>query len=115
MTFEELIAGSPPPAREIARDLLATARELLPGAVESGEGGDYGIGTAPGYKGLVFVITPVAGGVRLGIPGGASLDDPDGLLQGRGKVHRHVPLTDPEAARSPALRDLMRRAAERAR
>jgi hypothetical protein len=40
VTFEELIAGSSPPAREIARALLATARELLPGAVESGEGGD---------------------------------------------------------------------------
>jgi hypothetical protein len=34
---------------------------------------------------------------------------------GRGRVHRHVRVTDPEASRSPALRDLMRRAAQRAR
>jgi hypothetical protein len=112
MTFDELVEPFPEATGETARRLLATARELIPDAVESCEGGDYGIGTAPGYKGLVFVITPQERGVRLGIAGGASLDDPDGLMQGRGRVHRHVKLAEPAAADAPALRDLMRRAVQ---
>jgi hypothetical protein len=83
----------------------------VPDAVESCEGGDFGVGFAPGYKGLVFVVTPLAEAVRLGIAGGAALDDPAGLMQGRGTVHRHVKLTDPAQADDPALRELMTRAA----
>jgi hypothetical protein len=111
MDLEELIAGRPPNVQEIAQRVLAIARELVPDAVESADGEDYGVGFGPGYKGLVFVITPLADAVRLGIAGGASLDDPAGLMQGRGKVHRHVRLTDTAQAEDPALRDLMARAA----
>ena len=111
MTFDELVAPFPPAIQETARRLLASARELIPDATESGHRGDYGIGTAPGYKGLVFVISPNANWVTLGIARGASLEDPEGLLEGRGKVHRHIKVADPEAADAPALRDLMRRAA----
>jgi hypothetical protein len=112
MAFDELIAGRPADVQETARRLLTTARELVPAAVESHDGDDYGVGFGPGYKGLVFVITPLADRVRLGIAGGAELDDPAGLMRGRGAVHRHVPLADPAAADDPALRDLMARAAE---
>jgi hypothetical protein len=111
MDFDELIAGRPPDVQEAARRLLAIARELVPDAVESADGEDYGVGFGPGYKGLVFVITPLKDAVRLGIAGGAALDDPAGLMQGRGKVHRHVRLTGPDQADDPALRDLMTRAA----
>jgi hypothetical protein len=111
MDFDELIAGRPAEVQQTARRLLAVARELVPDAVESAEGDDYGIGSGPGYKGLVFVITPLADRVRLGIAGGASLDDPAGLMQGRGNVHRHVRVADPAAADDPALRELMERAA----
>ena len=82
-----------------------------PDAVESCDGDDFGVGFAPGYKGLVFVITPQTAGVRLGIAGGAALDDPAGLMQGRGAVHRHVKVTSPAAASAPELLDLMARAA----
>jgi hypothetical protein len=110
MDLETLVAGHPDDVQDTARRLLAIARELVPDAVESCDGGDYGVGFAPGYKGLVFVITPLPDAVRLGIAGGASLDDPAGLMQGRGAVHRHVRLTDAAQVDDPALRDLMRRA-----
>jgi hypothetical protein len=45
-----------------------------------------------GYKGLVFVISPFKTHVNLGIVHGATLADPAGLLEGTGKVHRHVKL-----------------------
>jgi hypothetical protein len=111
VTFDELVAPFPPAVQETAHRLLAIARGLIPNATESGDGGDYGIGTGPGYKRLVFVISPHEKWVTLGIARGASLEDPEGLLKGRGKVHRHVKLKDPQAADAPALRDLMRRAA----
>jgi hypothetical protein len=111
MAFEELIAGRPADVQDTARRVLAIARELVPDTVESHDGEDYGVGFGPGYKGLVFVITPLADAVRLGIAGGASLDDPAGLMRGRGAVHRHVRLTDPAQADDAALRDLMARAA----
>jgi hypothetical protein len=102
--LDALLAGRPAAVQEIARRVVAIARELIPGAVESCEGGDYGIGVGPGYKGLVFVVTPQAAGVRLGIAGGAGLDDPAGLMEGRGAVHRHVKLTSVDDAAAPALR-----------
>jgi hypothetical protein len=52
--FEELIAGRPAGVQDTARRLLAIARELVPDAVESCDGEDYGVGFGPGYKGLVF-------------------------------------------------------------
>ena len=111
MELDALLADRPATVQEIARRLVAIARELIPDPVETCDGGDYGIGVGPGYKGLVFVVTPQAAGVRLGIAGGAALDDPDGLMQGRGAVHRHVKLASPEEATDPALRELMERAA----
>jgi hypothetical protein len=111
MELDDLIAGRPAAVRDTTLRLVAIARELVPAAVETCEGGDYGVGFAPGYKGLVFVVTPLADGVRLGIAGGADLEDPAGLMRGRGAVHRHVKLTEPAQADDPALRDLMARAA----
>ena len=43
----------------------------------------------------------------------ASLADPDGLLEGTGKRHRHVKLRTVADVRAPALRDLLVRAAAR--
>ena len=110
MNLDALVAGRPEHVRDAARRLLAIARELLPDAVETCEGGDYGVGVGPGYKGLVFVITPLEDRVRLGVSGVAALDDPAGLLRGIGKVHRHVRVADAAAADDPALRELMARA-----
>ena len=111
MDAEQLLAGHSAAVRDTAQRLIAIARELVPDAVQTCEGGDVGIGDGPGYAGLVFVITPLDDRVRLGIAGGAQLADPAGLMRGRGKVHRHVPVADPAAAGDPALRELMARAA----
>jgi hypothetical protein len=109
--LDALLADRPAAVQETARRLVAIARELIPDAVETCDGGDFGVGFAAGYKGLVFVISPERSYVRLGIARGASLDDPAGLMQGRGAVHRHVKLASPDEASSPAVRDLMERAA----
>jgi hypothetical protein len=93
------------------RDLTHQSRELvldvLPPTVESCEGGDLGFGIGPGYKGLVFVVTPMRDAVKVGVVGGASLPDPHKLMQGSGKLHRHVRLELGTDAARPELRELL--------
>jgi hypothetical protein len=96
-----------------ARAACAKLRALLPGAHESVEGGDVGFGVAPGYKGLVFSLTPAAEHVTLGVWNGALLKDPTGLLEGKGSVHRHVKLRDPLDLAKPALERLLKEAVAR--
>jgi hypothetical protein len=95
-----------------ARDAVL---QVFPEALETADGKDVGYGTSAGYKGLVFVISPKRRAVNLGVARGASLPDPDGLMSGAGKVHRHVELRSVEAARDPALHRLMERALARHR
>jgi len=45
--------------------------------------------------------------VNLGFYYGADLPDPEGLLQGTGKLLRHVKIREPKAIRSRALRRLL--------
>jgi hypothetical protein len=91
--------------------LAKRTRELIlsvfPDAVVTQEGGDTGFGTGTGYKGLCFVVTPQQSWVTLGIDHGVGLPDPAGLMEGAGKVHRHVKLRTVEDLEQPALRELL--------
>jgi len=88
----------------------ALVRELYPDAVISVNGNFTGYGSTTGYKGLVFVVSPHKAHVTLGLASGASLPDPAGLMEGSGRVHRHVKIrTDTDLDR-PELRELMRTA-----
>jgi len=89
---DSFLATVPEPMGTLARQTAAKLRQLLPGAHETCEGGDCGFGVGTGYKGLVFTLHPEAEHVTLGIAGGASLDDPTGILEGRGGTHRHAKL-----------------------
>ncbi len=113
--LERLLGDFPEPVARTTRGLLARLTKLVPNAIESCEGGDFGIGTAPGYRGLVFVITPQEDGVRLGLPEGAGLADPDGMLEGTGKRHRFVRLEPGEDLDRPELVELLARSARRRR
>jgi hypothetical protein len=77
--------------------------------VETAEGNDLGYGFDAGYKGLVFTISLVQDGVNVGVFRGASMEDPAGLLEGTGKVHRHIKIRS-ESDLSDDLGDLLTRA-----
>jgi len=98
----------------VAGQLAVAARDLIldvfPDAIETAEGKEIGFGFDRGYKGLVFALSMKRSGINLGVAGGAGLADPDGLLKGTGKVHRHVPVLDVAALSDPALRRLLGRA-----
>jgi hypothetical protein len=100
---------------QIATKLQTQIMQIFPDAVISEDKDNIGFGYGSGYKDLVFVISPFTAHVNLGIVNNASLDDPDNLMEGKGKVHRHVNLKLIEQVRSPELRELMLRALQAAR
>ncbi len=59
------------------------------------------------YAELVCVIFPSKKGLKLGFNGGSSLPDPDGLLEGSGKISRYVTIVSDQQVRSPALKKLL--------
>jgi Domain of unknown function (DU1801) len=104
---ERLLAAQMPHIAELARHTCGLVLDLLPDAVVTADRENIGFGTGPGYSGLVFVVAPHRAHVTLGIYGGADLPDPTGLMQGTGKVHRHVKVRDSGDLERPELRQLM--------
>jgi len=112
MTLSKLLGEYPPEVRDLAvsarRFILAT----LPKAEESFDesGAVVGYGYGPGYKGLICTLLLSKSGVKLGLVNGAELPDPDGLLEGKGKVHRYIQLRAPSDVRKPGIARLLRAA-----
>lgn len=104
---ERLIAGQDPTVAWLARSLVERILAMFPDAVVTVGGGDIGFGTDAGYKGLVFTVSPHRAHLTLGIDHGADLPDPAGLLEGSGKVHRHVKIRTADDLDRPALHELM--------
>ncbi|MFI6595481.1 DUF1801 domain-containing protein [Nonomuraea sp. NPDC050536] len=113
--IEEVLDSRGPAIGEVARRAVERLMALFPDAVVSVDGNDIGFGIAPGYKGLVFTLSPAKSYVTLGIAGGASLPDPAGLMEGAGKLHRHIKLRTPEDLDRPELATLLTAALDRHR
>jgi hypothetical protein len=71
--------------RHLIFDIVKGAEETLD---QSARVVGYSFGR--GYRNTVCAIIPSQKGVKLGLANGASLPDPRGLLEGEGKVHRHI-------------------------
>ncbi len=99
----------------ITKRLEVLVKEVFPDAVKSRDRSDLGFGFGKGYKGLVFVVSPQRTHVNLGVAQGAELQEAFPLLQGSGKVHRHVKITTVEDLANPELRRLMKAALKAAR
>jgi len=92
--FKQLLSRYPADVQAQAVRARRFILETLPKADESVDesAGVLGYGYGPGYKGLISTLILSKSGVKLGLAHGAELPDPDGLLAGSGKVHRHVQL-----------------------
>jgi hypothetical protein len=111
-TLEELLASYPREVQTLALRTRAFVLDLLPDAQQfvDGSGPYVGYGYGPGYKDLICTIIVSKTGVKLGVVGGATLPDPKGLLEGSGKVHRHVVVKTADDLRKPGVRPLVRAA-----
>lgn len=102
-----------PPIREVALRTCDAVLDVLPDAVVTVEpqnprfGATVCFGTGAGYKGILFTVTPQRTHVTLGVARGADLPDPSRLMEGTGKVHRHVKVRKPADLDRSELRQLM--------
>lgn len=109
-----LLAPYPPAVQAMARRARGVILKALPGIAETVDHAAkiVAYGHGPGYRGMVCTLIPSRSGVKLGLYRGTELPDPGGLLQGKGRVHRHVPLgggaADPA---SPGVKRLLTAAA----
>ena len=59
------------------------------------------------YADMICTIIPSKKGIKLGFYKGVDLPDPNNLLQGTGKISRHVEIRSGELIRSSALKKLI--------
>jgi len=112
----ELLTAYPAAVQSLAKETAALIRRLLPGVEASvdPQAGLLAYGFGPGYIGMVCTLILSQKGVKLGLAHGAALDDPRGLLEGSGKVHRYIALKTAADLRQPGVNSLIT-AAEKAR
>ena len=94
--LDDLLAQYPANVQEVARGLREIIIAAVPDADEMVDAPArvIGYGHGAGYKGMICTIILSKKEVKLGIVGGASLPDPNGLMEGAGKKHRYVVLNE---------------------
>ena len=107
--LDGLLLQYPAPVRELVSEARTILRKWLPGAEETVDSSARMLAYAygPGYRGLVCTLLLSQSGVKLGLNKGADLKDPQGLLRGSGKVHRHVQLRNPNDLKQTGLKSLV--------
>ena len=113
--FTDLMAPYSPEVRSLASDTRTFLLQTIQGAIEHVDARSkvvgYGFGTK--YTDMLCSIMPNKSGITLGIGWATELPDPHGLLQGAGKLHRHVKLKTRLDLETPALKALLRAALAR--
>src|SRR2546429_7151463 len=91
---QEVLKPYPSDVQALAGKARRLLLKLLPGAEERADSSapvlSYAYG--PGYRGMVCTLILSKSGVKLGLVRGAELADPNGLLEGSGKVHKYIQL-----------------------
>ncbi len=107
------LASYEPAVRKLALQLRTLILKVAPDAEEK----VHRPWKTIGYRaGAVFcAISPHSARVNLQFHRGSELDDPDGLLEGAGKSMRHVKIEVAAEIKRPAMRKLIRSAADHAR
>jgi len=108
--FDEILAGVDPHIAELARRARTLIRDVYPAVVEvpwpKQRAVGYGVG--PRKMSEHFCYVSLSGGhINLGFNYGSELPDPDHLLEGTGKLFRHVKLHGAAQLDNPALRRLL--------
>jgi hypothetical protein len=98
---------------EIQQLVLATRKfvlRVIPKAIEMVDTKSkvIGFGFGAGYKDMICSLMPAKGWVTLGIGWGAELPDPKKLMEGSGKVHRHVKLKSEADLKNPVLETILK-------
>src|SRR5437879_3488224 len=110
-TFEDAVARAGHKARDLAYQLRALVAEIMPNVMEvpwpKMRMASYGVGPKKKSEHFCYVSAQ-KDDVNLGFYYGAELPDPEELLEGTGKLLRHVKIREAKAIRSRALRQLLK-------
>ena len=111
-SVEKLLGSYPSDVQALAQRARGLLLKLLPGVQEGASSSApvlaYGYG--PGYRGMVCTLILSKTGVKLGLVRGAELSDPNGLLEGSGKVHRYIQLRTESDLDRAAVKQLVKAA-----
>jgi hypothetical protein len=116
---KQLLEDYPPEVRELALKVRELVREIVPDAVEEIDWSAkmLGYNFIPGtYKGLILTISPQKSYVNIILAHGAEMAQEgidDGLLEGTGKLARHIKVRNEEILNNPTTRRLIETAVER--
>ncbi|HJX83697.1 MAG TPA: DUF1801 domain-containing protein [Candidatus Angelobacter sp.] len=106
----DLLESYSPEAQKLALATRALIFKVIPKTIEvvdlKARIIGYGFGTK--YADMICSLMPTKAGVTLGIAWGTELPDPQNLLEGTGKVHRHVKLQSRADVDDPALKALLK-------
>jgi hypothetical protein len=107
---KRLLEDLRPETRELVLALREVVLAVIPQATESVDvkARVLGYGYGPGYRDTVATLILSKGGAKLGLPYSAVWPDPRGLLEGAGKVHRHVQFGKLSDVRRPGIKSLLR-------
>ena len=112
-TFEQIVQAADPQARQIARALRSLIADVYPAVVEvpwlKQHVAGYGVGPKKMSEHFCYIAVQKEY-CNLGFYYGAELDDPDGLLEGPGKLLRHIKIRSEADIARPALRALLEEA-----
>jgi hypothetical protein len=111
----DLLEPYSPEVQKLALATRAFVLRLIPNAIEMVDTKSkvIGFGFGSGYKDMICSLLPAKSWVTLGIGGGAELPDPQKLLEGSGKVHRHVKLKAESDLKTPALQAILKAGLQR--
>jgi hypothetical protein len=116
--FDGFLSRYTPEIRSVAKAALTRMRKRLPGAIElvydNYNALVIGFGPTERASDAIFSLVLYPRWVTLFFLQGASLPDKQKLLKGNGKFVRHLVLEDASTLDSPAVKDLMTLALQRA-
>lgn len=109
-TFDDLVRGCDPEVQEIARRLQALVFEVIPDAEEV----TYLRWRITLYKKRTEIcgIQPAGDRCNFYLTKGAYLHDPEGILEGTGKLIRHVKVRSVVGTAAESIRELLKQAVD---
>ena len=108
----DLLSAYAPEVRNLALAARTFVFNMVPNITEQVDvkARIIGYGYGPKYADMVCVIMPTKAGVNLGIAYAMLLPDPKKLLEGTGKLHRHVKLKSKSDLAVAGLKSLLKAA-----
>ena len=107
-SFDEYLDDQTPRNQAIIRGLRRLVKRVVPGLSEAVK---WGNGCWIGSNGPVAYVYSAPDHVQFGFFRGSSLEDPEGLLEGKGRYVRHTKVRAPSGVDEQTFAALLRQAA----